>query len=219
MRGGRPAGSTIGGVPRPHGPRHCSEEDLQAPRAASSSDATDSAPRRPGATSARLLAAAVAVLGLGLDQTTKALAADRLAGRGDVPVVGRLLQLHLTRNAGAAFSTGTSFTLLLSCLAVVAAVVVVALVLRTRSQAWAVALGLLLAGVTGNLADRVFRAPGPLRGHVVDFLMLPHWPVFNVADTCITLAAALIVLQAARGVRLDGGREEADRPAAREGGE
>ena len=64
--------------------------------------------------------------------------------------------------------------------------------------------GLLLAGVAGNLTDRLFRAPGPLRGHVIDFLMLPHWPVFNVADMCINVAAVLILVQAFRGIRITG---------------
>ena len=65
----------------------------------------------------------------------------------------------------------------------------------------------LPAGVTGNLVDRMFREPSPFRGHVVDFLMVPHWPVFNVADICINAAAGLILLQAFRGVRIDGSRD------------
>ena len=77
---------------------------------------------------------------------------------------------------------------------------------RLGSAVWAVALGLLLAGIAGNLTDRMFRTPGPLRGHVVDFLMLPHWPIFNVADMCINAAAVLILVQAFRGIRLDGTR-------------
>ena len=77
------------------------------------------------------------------------------------------------------------------------------------------ALGLLLAGVAGNLTDRIVREPGPLRGHVVDFLMLPHWPVFNVADICINIAAGLIMLQAFRGIRLDGTRDS-ERGSGRE---
>ena len=60
--------------------------------------------------------------------------------------------------------------------------------------------GDLLGGVLGNLTDRVFRDPAFLRGHVVDFLQLPNWPVFNVADMCINIAAAVIVIQAVRGV-------------------
>ena len=77
---------------------------------------------------------------------------------------------------------------------------------RLGSRLWAVALGLLLAGVGGNLTDRLLREPGPLRGHVIDFLMLPHWPIFNVADMCINVAAGLILIQAFRGIRIDGTR-------------
>jgi signal peptidase II len=72
------------------------------------------------------------------------------------------------------------------------------------STGWALGLGFLLAGVLGNLTDRIFRAPAPLRGHVVDFLQLPHWPIFNVADMCINAAAVVIVIQALRGVSVDG---------------
>ena len=57
-------------------------------------------------------------------------------------------------------------------------------------------------------------SPGRSRGHVVDFLMLPHWPVFNVADICINVAAALILVQAFRGIRLDGTRTRAPTPDA-----
>jgi len=78
---------------------------------------------------------------------------------------------------------------------------------RVRSTAWAWALGLLLAGIAGNLTDRFFRDPAPLRGHVIDFLELPHWPIFNVADVCINVAAALIVIQSVRGVPLSGRRQ------------
>jgi signal peptidase II len=88
--------------------------------------------------------------------------------------------------------------------ALIAAVVVVFYARRVRHRGWGLALGLLLAGVTGNLVDRIFRDPAPFRGHVVDFLALPNWPVFNVADMCIDLAAALFVILLLRGVRLDG---------------
>jgi signal peptidase II len=142
------------------------------------------------------------------DQLTKWLAVDRLSGGPDRELVGDFLVLHLTRNAGAAFSTGTGYTELFSCLAIVAVLVVLWLSQRIRSAVWAVAFGLLLAGIAGNLTDRLLREPGPLRGHVVDFLMLPNWPVFNVADMSINVAAALILVQAFRGVRLDGSRIE-----------
>jgi signal peptidase II len=88
--------------------------------------------------------------------------------------------------------------------AVVAFVVVLVLARRVRTTGWAWALGLLLAGIAGNLTDRIFREPGFLRGHVIDFLQLPHWPIFNVADICINVAAALIVVQSVRGIPLAG---------------
>src|SRR5205823_3788284 len=78
---------------------------------------------------------------------------------------------------------------------------------RLRSLPWAVTLGLLLGGASGNLTDLLVRAPGLFRGDVVDWIQLPHWPVFNVADSAIVCGGALAVLLAARGIRLDGARD------------
>ena len=143
-----------------------------------------------------------------MDQVTKALAVHRLAGRPPTQVIGDLLQFELARNPGAAFSTGTSHTVVFSAIAVIATGVVLWFVARTRSLGWAAAFGLLLAGIVGNLIDRVFREPGAFRGHVVDFIALPHWPVFNVADMCINVAAVVIVVLAVRGIRPDGSRQK-----------
>jgi signal peptidase II len=165
---------------------------------------TTSPPRKR----ARYLAlfTAVAVAMLVIDQITKSLAVEHLTGQPDKSLVGDVVVLHLTRNSGAAFSAGTAYTEVLSGLAIVAALVVLWLSRRLGSAAWAVALGLLLAGIGGNLTDRLLREPGPLRGQVIDFLMLPHWPVFNVADMCINAAAVLILVQVFRGIRIDGTR-------------
>ena len=141
-----------------------------------------------------------------VDQLSKTWAVRRLTGEPDVELVGELLQLHLTYNPGAAFSLGTRFTVAITCLACVATVVVLWISRRVASRVWAVALGLVLAGIDGNLGDRLFREPGPFRGHVVDFFMLPNWPVFNVADICINVGVALVLLQILRGVNLDGTR-------------
>ena len=138
------------------------------------------------------------------DVITKIVAVETLAGGPDVAVVLGVLDLHLTRNPGAAFSVATGLTALLTLVAAVVAVVVVRIATRLRDRTWAVALGLLLGGALGNLTDRLLREPGPLRGHVVDFLRLPHWPVFNLADVAIVVAAALILLQSVRGVGVDG---------------
>lgn len=143
-----------------------------------------------------------------VDVTTKIIAVERLSGRGTVEVFGDWFGLHLTRNPGAAFSTGTSYTFLLTMLSIVAVVVVLHFSRRLGSRWWAFGLGALLAGILGNLTDRIFRQPGPFRGHVIDFLQLPNWPIFNIADICINVAAGVIILQAVRGIGVDGTRHD-----------
>lgn len=82
---------------------------------------------------------------------------------------------------------------------------------RLQSWPWAIALGLLLGGAAGNLADRLFRSPGPLRGFVIDWIKLPYFPpTFNIADSAITIGAALLVLASVRGWRLDGDSPRSD---------
>jgi signal peptidase II len=165
-----------------------------------------------------LVFASVALAAYAVDLVTKVLAVAHLSGHPDVRVAGDLLVLHLVRNPGAAFSTGTAYTEVFSCVAIAAVVAVLWFARRLGSTLWAVGLGLLLAGVAGNLTDRLVREPGVLRGHVIDFLMLPHWPVFNVADMCIDVAAALVLLQVYRGVRLDGTRSDRDPGGSGEAG-
>ncbi|UFN45531.1 signal peptidase II [Nocardioides okcheonensis] len=180
---------------------------MQAARGASLNSSDQTVQRPPGRRSgARLVFVAVAVVAYALDLGTKQWALSALAD-GDVPVFGDWFTLHLTFNPGAAFSTGTDFTIVFTCLAMVAVAVVLWLSRRIASTGWALALGLLLGGVGGNLTDRLVRDPEPLHGHVVDFLMLPNWPVFNLADVCINVAAGLIILQTFRGIALDGTRE------------
>ncbi|GAA0324297.1 signal peptidase II [Kineococcus aurantiacus] len=142
-----------------------------------------------------------------LDQVTKVLAVAHLTEGRPQPFVGELLQFHLIRNPGAAFSFATGFTWVFTLLAAVVVVVVVRMSRKLRSLPWALAFGFLLAGATGNLTDRLLREPGFARGHVVDFLQLPRWPIFNVADASICVAAVLIAVLAVRGVGLDGRRE------------
>jgi signal peptidase II len=139
----------------------------------------------------------VALSGLALDVVTKVVAVDQLEPGRPVPLLGGLLTLRLIRNPGAAFSTGEGITPVFALAACAVLVFVLArLVPRLGHRGWSVALGLLCAGVAGNLVDRFLRQPGVLRGHVVDFLQLPYWPIFNVADMCITSAAGMIVVLA-----------------------
>lgn len=163
----------------------------------------------------RGLFATVALVGLTLDLVTKIVAVERLQPGRPVPLLDGVLTLRLIRNPGAAFSTGAGITPVFALAACAVLVFVVArLVPRLGHPAWSVALGLLCAGVSGNLVDRFFRSPGVLRGHVVDFLQLPHWPIFNVADMCITSAAVLImVLAVIKNIGI-GGERYARGPAA-----
>jgi signal peptidase II len=158
----------------------------------------------------RVIFTGVALTAYAVDQVSKLVAVARLEDRPDVRVLGDVLQLHLTYNPGAAFSTGTGLTPVITAIAILATATVLWFARSIGSALWATALGLLLAGITGNLTDRILRDPSPLRGHVVDFLQLPHWPIFNVADICINVAAGLIIIQAVRGVRLDGTRADVD---------
>jgi len=147
----------------------------------------------------------VAAVVITADAVSKALALRDLAGRPPVRLLGGLLTLRLTLNPGAAFGVGTSYTAIIALIACGVVVYVIRMAARLRSLAWTVALGLLLGGAAGNLADRLFRAPGPFRGSVVDWLNLPHFPwTFNVADASITCAAVLIGILALCGVRIDG---------------
>lgn len=170
---------------------------------------TESSETGPPATVRRVYAVAVpliALVVLGLDQLTKYLAVARLTPYDRVDVVGDLFGLYLIRNPGAAFSMATGSTWIFSVVAIAVAIFIIRISQRLGHWGWTVALGLLLGGAVGNLTDRIFRAPGLFRGHVVDFLELPHWPIFNVADCAITCAAVGIGVLSAIGVGTDGRR-------------
>lgn len=152
------------------------------------------------------LFATIAAVGYALDQTTKVLASRHLAGQPDVPLIGDWFTLHLIRNPGAAFSLGTGLTPFLTLLAIAAVCAIVWWSRRIGTVWWAVAMGALLAGVGGNLTDRLLREPGPMRGYVIDFLRLPNWPVFNFADILINVGGIMVVIAVLRGVEIDGSR-------------
>jgi lipoprotein signal peptidase len=141
------------------------------------------------------------------DVISKAIAVAHLREYSYVHVIGSFLMLTLRRNGGAAFNIGgTSMTIVFTAIAVGVVVYILRAARNLHSIGWAITLGLLLGGATGNLIDRIFRAPAPFRGDVVDWIELPHWPVFNVADSSIVCAGCLVVLLALRGIRLDGTR-------------
>jgi len=145
-----------------------------------------------------------------IDQITKALAVHYLEGGDRVTVVPGVFWLGFVRNPGAAFGAGAGFTIAISMVAIVVSVALVFMARRLRDRWWAVAFGFFGAGAIGNLTDRLFREPGMLHGHVVDFFELPNWPLFNVADVSLNVAAVMIVIRAFQGVGLDGRRSKGE---------
>jgi signal peptidase II len=198
--------------------------DLQADRGASLSkdkapvvsdqprtgEGADVAPGRRRVVPLACIAAAV----LAVDVATKIAAVAALQDRGPVRALGGAVYLVHARNTGAAFSLGEGYTIVLSLFAIGVVVYIVRAARRLRSLGWAVGLGLILGGALGNLADRVFREPGFLRGGVVDFISLFDdagrvWPVFNVADSCLVTGVAVLVVLVFRGIQADGTRASA----------
>jgi signal peptidase II len=180
--------------------------------------------RRTGATVAgrrrTTLLAVTALAVLAADLVTKMIAVEMLADRPPLKLLGGLLYLTEARNSGAAFSFAQGATVLFTAVAVVVVAVIVRTASRLRSAQWALCLGLILGGAAGNLADRLFRSPGPLRGEVIDWISVldPHgrvWPIFNIADSAIVCGGILAVVLAALGYEVDGRRHVGERPGQR----
>jgi signal peptidase II len=152
---------------------------------------------RIGTLSPRRLAFSVAAVVIALDQLTKAWVVATLSD-GPVVLIDGFLQLRLVRNPGAAFSLLQGAGSLIALGAVAAAILIVLMVHRMETRFEAAALGLVLGGAIGNLIDRIFRGSGLLDGEVVDFVDFDFFPTFNVADSAITIGAALAILVAFR---------------------
>ena len=154
---------------------------------------------------------------LGLDVVSKLLVVAHLEGREPISVLGRYLQLDVSRNSGAAFSFAQGATIVFTAVAVAVAVVILRTARNLRSRPWALSLGLLLGGALGNLVDRLLRSPGIGRGAVVDWIHVIHYPVFNAADSGIVVGGLLAVLLASRGLEMDGTRKVAEPRRRRRG--
>ena len=138
-----------------------------------------------------------------LDYSTKFLALHYLTD-GPVKVIGNLLKFNLTFNSGAAFSLASSGTIFLSSFSLIMVGVIFYFSRKVKSTPWAVALGLVLGGIFGNLSDRIFRSPGALQGEVVDWIQIPMWPIFNIADTAVVSAAVLITILSVKNIDFNG---------------
>lgn len=185
--------------------------DMQTTRGTSLSDSTNPEREAGGTTGSPRprrvgVLVAVAVAALAADIASKIIVVATLQDREPVRLLGGLLTLRETRNSGAAFSIGTGYTIVFTLIACGVVVAILRTARNLRSVPWAVCLGLLLGGAVGNLLDRLLRSPAPLKGHVVDWIQLPHWPVFNLADSAIVCGGVLAVLLAARGLQVDGTR-------------
>ena len=158
---------------------------------------TDETPERANtaAPAKRRLPLLLSVAGvvLALDVITKVLAVKYLTPGEPVSIIGDTVTWTLVRNSGAAFSMATGYTWVLTLVALGVVAGIIWMGRRLVSPWWAVGLGMILGGALGNLVDRFFRSPGPLRGHVVDFLSIGWWPVFNVADPAVVGGAILLV--------------------------
>ena len=147
---------------------------------------------------------AIAIVAVVADQITKWWATQALSEGQTIPLVGDFISLHLIFNPGAAFSLGEGTTWIFTALAIIACVVLPYFVLRMRSALERVAMTFVWAGAFGNLIDRLFRAPGPGRGHVVDFINYNDWFIGNVADIELVVAVlVLVIFQALVGERAD----------------
>jgi signal peptidase II len=158
----------------------------------------------------RLLLSVAAVV-LALDIATKVFAVKLLTPGQPVSIIGDTVTWTLVRNSGAAFSMATGYTWVLTVIATGVVVGIFWMGRRLVSPWWALGLGMILGGAMGNLVDRFFRSPGPLRGHVVDFLSIGWWPVFNVADPSVVGGAILLVALSVFGFDFDSvGRRKPD---------
>ena len=135
-----------------------------------------------------------------LDLATKLWAVSTLSDRSNIKVIGDFLQLTLVRNPGAAFSVAEGATVFLTLFGFLVMAVIFYYSTRITSRGWSVVLGLAMGGILGNLVDRIFREPGVFRGHVIDWLQIPNWPVFNIADTAIVAAAAISMILSLRNI-------------------
>ena len=150
-----------------------------------------------------------AFLIIGIDQLTKFLAQEyllprRTSGEGPIEFLGGFVKFTYAENTGAAFSIGSGVTWLFTLVAFVVVFVIFRYARRLASLPWALALGGLLGGSLGNLIDRMFRAPGPFQGFVVDFIQLPYWAIFNIADMSIVISGIGIAILLIRGIPIDG---------------
>lgn len=154
-----------------------------------------------------LLLAGVAVIAWTIDFFSKEWILANFTEGESREVLGQFLHFTFVRNPGAAFSLASGMTWIFTILATAVAIGIVVTARKLRSIGWALVLGGLLGGVTGNLFDRLTRWPGQFEGHVIDFIHVWGFPaIFNVADIAIVTSMCGLVLLVLLGRGMDGTR-------------
>ncbi|WP_247045080.1 signal peptidase II [Arthrobacter rhizosphaerae] len=171
-------------------------------------DAAQPSPAKPRPRRLLLMSlfAGFAVFAYVFDQLTKLWVTSTMVEGERIPVLPPLLHWYYIRNSGAAFSIGENVTWVFTIIMSVVSIAILFQLRRLGSAWWALALGLLLGGALGNLTDRVLREPSFAMGHVVDFIQLPNFAIFNIADSAVVSAVAIICILTLKGIGLDGSR-------------
>ena len=140
---------------------------------------------------------ALATIVVAVDQSTKHWALNALDDGRIIDLVGPL-RLNLAFNRGMAFSRGDGIGPFIPILAITVVAVLLMAVGRSTSRWFTLGVGLIVGGTLGNVIDRLFRGGGWLDGAVIDFIDVQWWPVFNLADACIVVGAAVLLLTSLR---------------------
>jgi len=149
---------------------------------------------------ARRLFIIISTITFALDLLTKTWAENTLQFREPIRVIGDLLTFTYATNPGAAFNFATNATIVLSSLKLCVAAFILYYMSKPIHPRWAVGLSLLFGGVLGNLWDRATREPGRWQGEVIDWIQVPHWPVFNIADSAIVCAGIFMTFLAMKNI-------------------
>jgi signal peptidase II len=149
---------------------------------------------------ARRLFIIIATATFALDLITKNWAESSLQNREPIRVLGDFLKFTYATNPGAAFNFATNATFVLSSLKLCVAAFIIYYMTKSVETRWAIGLAFLFGGVVGNLFDRATREPGNWQGEVVDWIQIPHWPVFNIADSAIVCAGIFMTILAMRNI-------------------
>src|SRR5690625_808363 len=152
------------------------------------------------------------------DLWSKEAVLENMAEGQRIPVLEPVLSWRFIRNPGATISIGTDYTWILTSIQTDGQRVVLYLsVFRARTTPWLITLGAHGGGIAGNLTDRLFREPGFGVGHVIDFIAVPNFAIFNIADSCIVVSIIVIVILVMRGKTLDGRPEDTAQSTATKG--